>query len=369
MPMDAKKAATLAKLKAAFQKKFGKESVNYYGDDAPPELKRIPSQCLAIDEVTGGGYPLGRIVEIFGGESSGKTTALYHAIAAAQAKYPDRVCGFIDSEQSFDPEYARACGVKVDELMFSQPNNGPEAFGIMQMMIESGFPLIAVDSVAAMVPREEAEEEDFGKSQVGRQAAMMSRSLRKILPVLGHSECVVIFTNQTRDAVGVMWGDPTTTPGGKALKFYASVRLKFTKLKALEEGSGDNKQKVGVRTRVEAVKNKTFPPYRRGEFIITFGKGIDDEAAVFQAIIEMGLVGTKAGGWYTLDGQNIARGLPALHDYYAANPAVYERLKAALRAKTAKPPADAPVSAQADEDGPDPAEDPAAGDLAETGEV
>ncbi|MBQ4479152.1 MAG: hypothetical protein II943_00765 [Victivallales bacterium] len=160
-----------------------------------------------------------------------------------------------------------------------------------------------------------------------------------------------------------------TTPGGKALKFYASVRLKFTKLKALEEGSGDNKQKVGVRTRVEAVKNKTFPPYRRGEFIITFGKGIDDEAAVFQAIIETGLVGTKAGGWYTLDGQNIARGLPALHDYYAANPAVYERLKAALRAKTVTPPADAPVSAPAGEDGPDPAEDPAAGDLAETGEV
>lgn len=332
--MDAKKAATLAKLKAAFQKKFGKESINYYGDDAPPELKRIPSQCLAIDEVTGGGYPLGRIVEIFGGESSGKTTALYHAIASAQAQYPDRVCGFIDSEQSFDPEYARACGVKVDELMFSQPNNGPEAFGIMQMMIESGFPLIAVDSVAAMVPREESEEEDFGKSQVGRQAAMMSRSLRKILPILGHSECVVIFTNQTRDAVGVLWGDPTTTPGGKALKFYASIRLKFTKLKAIEEGSGDNKQKVGVRTRVEAVKNKTFPPYRRGEFVITFGKGIDDEAAVFQAIIDAGLVGTKAGGWYTLDGQNIARGIPALKEYYAANPAVYDRLKAELKTKT-----------------------------------
>ena len=322
MPMDAKKAATLAKLKAAFQKKFGKESVNYYGDDAPPELNRIPSQCLAIDEVTGGGYPLGRIVEIFGGESSGKTTALYHAIAAAQAKYPDRVCGFIDSEQSFDPEYARACGVKVDELMFSQPNNGPEAFGIMQMMIESGFPLIAVDSVAAMVPREEAEEEDFGKSQVGRQAAMMSRSLRKILPVLGHSECVVIFTNQTRDAVGVMWGDPTTTPGGKALKFYASCRLQVQRIGAIKNTAG---QVVGNRTRVKVVKNKVAPPFTEAEFDILYTCGISYEGSVLDAALARGIV-EKRGSWLVFGDDNLAQGSPGTIEYLKANPDVTAKI-------------------------------------------
>lgn len=325
--MDAKKEAILKKIAADLQKKFGKESVNYLGNRDIEPMPRIGSQCIAIDDVTGGGYPLGRIIEVFGGESSGKTTACYHAIAEAQTKYPDKFCALVDSEFSFDPVYAAQCGVNVAELMVAQPDSGTDGFAILQGLIEAGAALVAVDSVAAMVPREEIEEEDFGKSTIGLQARMMSKALRKLTSIIGRYKAIVIFTNQTREKIGVMYGSPETTAGGNALKFYASIRLKFSKIGTIETGTGDNKEKTSVRTRVEAVKNKTAPPFRKAEFIISFGKGIDNEAAFFDAIIERGLVQTKGAGWYSLDGKNIAQGTTKLREYFDNNPEVYNKLK------------------------------------------
>lgn len=325
--MDAKKEAILKKVVGELQKKFGKESVNYLGNGDIEPIPRIHSQCIAIDDVTGGGYPIGRIIEVFGGESSGKTTACYHAIAEAQKKYPEKFCALVDSEFSFDPQYASQCGVNVAELVVAQPDSGTDGFSILQGLIEAGATLVAVDSVAAMVPREEIEEEDFGKSTIGLQARMMSKALRKLVSVIGRYRTIVIFTNQTREKVGVLYGDPSTTPGGLALRYYSSIRLKFSKIGTIETGSGDNKEKTSVRTRVEAVKNKTAPPFRKAEFIISFGKGIDNEAAYFDAIIERGLVQVKGAGWYSIDGKNIAQGTIKLKEYFDKNPDVYNNLK------------------------------------------
>lgn len=205
-----KKEEILKKVVGSLQSKFGKESINFLGNDEIEPIQRIPSQSIAIDEVTGGGYPIGRIIEIYGGESSGKTTACLHAIASAQKMFPDKVCGIVDSEYAFDPVYAVNVGVNVGELAVAQPESGEDGFAILQGMIESGaFSLIVVDSVAAMVPRAEVEEEDFGKSTIGVQARMMSKALRKLTSVIGRYGVVVIFTNQTREKVGVSWGDPT----------------------------------------------------------------------------------------------------------------------------------------------------------------
>lgn len=325
--MDAKKEEILKKVVGSLQKKFGKESVNYLGNDKVEPIPRIHSQCIAIDDVTGGGYPVGRVIEVFGGESSGKTTACYHAIAEAQKQFPNQFCALVDSEFSFDPQYAEQCGVDVAELVVAQPDSGTDGFAILQGLIEAGASLVAVDSVAAMVPREEIEEEDFGKSTIGLQARMMSKALRKLVSIIGRYKSIVIFTNQTREKVGVVYGDPSTTPGGLALRYYSSIRLKFSRMKTIETGSGDNKEKTSVRARVEAVKNKTAPPFRKAEFIIAFGKGIDNEASFFDAIIEKGLVQTKGAGWYSLDGKNIAQGTIKLKEFFEKNPEVYNRLK------------------------------------------
>ena len=308
------------------QKKFGKEAVNYLGNTDIEPIPRISSQCIAIDEVTGGGYPLGRIVELYGGESSGKTTACYHAIAQAQKQFPEKFCGFVDSEFSFDPVYAGNCGVDVANLVVAQPESGTDGFAILQGMIEEGASLVVVDSVAAMVPREEVEEEDYGKGMIGVQARMMSRALRKLTSIIGKYKCVVIFTNQTREKVGLVYGNPETTSGGNALKFYASIRLKLSKIGTIEEGSGDDKQKTSVRTRVEAVKNKTAPPFRRAEYIVTFGKGIDNEAAVFNAIIDRGLIEKRNAGWYIVEGNKL-QGVQKLREFFTANPDIYEKYR------------------------------------------
>ena len=328
--MDKKKEQILQKVVGELQKRFGKESVNFLGNSKIEPIPRIGSQCIAIDNVTGGGYPLGRIIEIFGGESSGKTTTCYHAIAEAQKKFPEKFCALVDSEFSFDPQYASQCGVDVQELVVAQPDSGTDGFSILQGLIEAGASLVVVDSVAAMVPREEVEEEDYSKNTIGLQARMMSRALRKITSVIGRYKAVVIFTNQTREKIGVMYGNPETTSGGNALKFYASIRLKVSKIGTIESGSGDDKEKTSIRTRVEAVKNKTAPPFQRGEFIVTFGKGIDNEAAYFDAIIEKGLVQTKGAGWYAIDGKNVAQGTIKLKAYFEQNPDVYAKLKQQL---------------------------------------
>lgn len=204
-----KKFEMLQKVCSQIQSKYGKESVNFLGNNKVESIPRITSGSIAINKVTGGGYPLGRTIELYGGASVGKTTACYHAIAEAQKAYPDKWCGFIDSEYSFDAEYASAIGVNVAELVVAQPDSGTDGFSMVQAFIEGGASLIVVDSVAAMVPREEVDEEDYGKASVGTQARMMSKALRKLTAVIGKSKCVVIFTNQTREKVGVIYGDPT----------------------------------------------------------------------------------------------------------------------------------------------------------------
>lgn len=482
----AKKFAMLQKVCSEIQGKFGKESVNFLGNNKIEPIPRLKSGSNTIDKITGGGYPLGRIIELFGGESSGKTTACYHAIAEAQKAFPDKWCGFVDSEYGFDAGYAKAIGVQVDELVVAQPDSGTDAFAMVQSFIENGAALVVVDSVAAMVPREEVEEDDYGKSSVGTQARMMSKALRKLTAIVGKSQCVLMFTNQTREKVGVMYGNPTcvtpdtmvelkdidsitmenlflrvgldyknmdkdvtydvsdknikvksfnhktgkneyrkilslvrkddaimhnlvskdgsvllkcsgahrifdkdkkeyfpveqiesgvllsnsgkdipffvkktneivpivdmevegnsnyftngilshnTTSGGKALQFYASIRLKVSKIGIVEEGSGDNKEKTSIRTKFETVKNKTFPPFRVGETEIVFGKGINNEAGVLEEMIESGVI-QKKGGWYAIDGTNVAQGIVNLKQYLADNPSVYEALKVKLNAET-----------------------------------
>lgn len=329
--MDKKKEELLKNVCLAVDKKFGKGSVMYLGDTDIPQIPRVPSGCIAIDTVTGGGYPQGRIVEIFGGESSGKTTSCYHSIAEYQRKFPDQFCALIDSEFCFDAPFAATCGVKVDELMVAQPENGNEGFAILQMLIESGAVLVVVDSVAAMVPREEAESEEY-TNKMGLQARMMSQALRKMTSIVGKYKSTVIFTNQTREKIGVLYGDPTTTSGGNSLKFYASIRLKFSKAGNIEVGPEGNKEKVSIKTRVECVKNKTAPPFKKAEFIITFGKGIDNEAGLFEAILESGLIEKKGGGYMYIDGVKVAQGIPKLKEYFEANPIEYEKLKKKMEA-------------------------------------
>jgi len=204
-----KKMEMLQKVCTEIQKKFGKESVNFLGNNKVEPIPRLTSGSVAIDKVTGGRYPLGRTIELFGGASVGKTTACYHAIAEAQKAFPEKWCGFIDSEYSFDAEYASNIGVNVSELVVAQPDSGTDGFSMVQAFVENGASLIVVDSVAAMVPREEAQEEDYGKASVGTQARMMSKALRKLTAIIGKSKCIVIFTNQTREKVGIMYGDPT----------------------------------------------------------------------------------------------------------------------------------------------------------------
>lgn len=322
-----KKEDILKKVVGTLQDKFGKESVNYLGNEDIEPIQRIPSQSIAIDEVTGGGYPVGRIIELFGGESSGKTTACLHAIASAQKMFPNKVCGIVDSEYAFDPVYAAAIGVNVGELVVAQPESGEDGFAILQGMIESdGFSLIVVDSVAAMVPRAEVEEDDFGKSTIGLQARMMSKALRKLTSVIGRHNVVCMFTNQTREKVGIVYGSPETTAGGSALKFYASIRLKLTKLGTIEEGQGNNKQKTSVKTRVDCVKNKTFPPFRRAEYIVTFGKGIDNEALYMQTILENFVENPSSGNYILLNGEKI-RGVQKVKAYLEENKEMFDRYK------------------------------------------
>lgn len=334
MDAQSKKYEMLSKICSSIQAKFGKESVNFLGNNKIEPIPRISSGSRAIDKVTGGGYPLGRIIEIYGAASSGKTTSCYHAIAEAQKAYPDKWCGFVDSEYSFDAEYAANIGVNVAELVVAQPDSGTDAFGMIQAMIEAGASLIVVDSVAAMLPKEEAEEEDYGKSSVGTQARMMSKGLRKLTAIIGKHQCVVMFTNQTRDKVGVMYGNPETVSGGKALGYYASIRLKISKVGVIEEGSGDNKEKTSVRTRVEAVKNKTYPPFKKEEYVIVFGKGIDNDAGVLDELIENDII-HKKGGWYEYGGVNIAQGLVNLKIWLAEHQEEFEKMKQILLEKDA----------------------------------
>ena len=306
-------ADTLDETLKQIQKLFGKGSVMRLGDRESVDVDAIPSGSLLIDEALGvGGYPKGRIIEIFGPESSGKTTLALHAIAECQ-KNGGRAA-FIDAEHAIDPVYAKNLGVDINELILSQPDNGEQALEIVEMLANSGgVNLIIVDSVAALVPQAELDGE-MGDSSVGLQARLMSKAMRKIAGILNKKECAVIFINQLREKVGVMYGNPETTSGGRALKFYASIRIDIRRTEAIKQGADI----IGNTCRVKIVKNKVSPPFKQCEIDIIYGQGISKEGEILDRAVELGLI-KKSGSWFEYNGNKIAQGRDAAKTYIKEN--------------------------------------------------
>jgi recombination protein RecA len=322
---DRDKALELAL--AQIDKQFGKGSVMRLGDEGRAPVNVIPTGSIALDVALGvGGLPRGRVVEIYGPESSGKTTLTLHAVANAQAA--GGVAAFIDAEHALDPEYAKALGVDTDALLVSQPDTGEQALEIMDMLIRSNaLDVIVVDSVAALVPRAEIEG-DMGDSHVGLQARLMSQALRKITGALHASGTTAIFINQLREKVGVMFGSPETTTGGKALKFYASVRLDIRRIETLKDGT----DAVGNRTRVKVVKNKVAPPFKQAEFDMLYGVGISKEGSLIDVGVEQGIV-RKSGAWYTYDGDQLGQGKENARKFLRENPDVAGEIEKRIKEK------------------------------------
>lgn len=302
------------------QKNFGKGAVMRLGECPPVDVDVIPSGSLLLDEALGvGGYPKGRIIEIYGPESSGKTTLALHAIAECQ-KQGGRAA-FIDAEHAIDPVYAKNLGVNIDELILSQPDNGEEALEIAEMLTNSGaISLIIVDSVAALVPQQEIDGE-MGDNSVGLQARLMSKAMRKLAGVLNKNDCTIIFINQLREKVGVMYGNPETTSGGRALKFYASIRLDIRRTEAIKTGS----DVTGNTVRVKVVKNKVSPPFKQCEIDIIYGEGISKDAEILDRAVELGII-KKSGAWYEYEGNKIGQGRDAAKEYIKVNEDVKEAL-------------------------------------------
>ena len=322
---DKKRAldAAIAKL----EKDFGKGAVMRLGDpSAQVAVETIPTGSLSLDLALGlGGVPKGRIVEIYGPESSGKTTVALHMIAEVQKR--GGIAGFIDAEHALDPVYAKNIGVDIDELYISQPDSGDQALEITETMVRSGaMDIIVVDSVAALVPKQEIEG-DMGDSHVGLQARLMSQALRKLTPVISKSNCVVIFINQLREKVGVMFGNPETTTGGRALKFYSSVRMDVRRIETLKQSG----EMVGNRTRVKIVKNKIAPPFKEAEFDIMFGKGISKEGDILDLAVKCDLV-SKSGAWFAYNGDKIGQGRENAKTYLSEHPEIMEELEQNIRA-------------------------------------
>ncbi len=325
MANEEKKKALDAAI-AKLEKDFGKGTVMKLGDPkAQVAVETIPTGSLSLDLALGlGGVPRGRVVEVYGPESSGKTTVALHMIAEVQKR--GGIAGFIDAEHALDPVYAKNIGVDIDELYISQPDSGDQALEITETMVRSGaMDIIVVDSVAALVPKQEIEG-DMGDSHVGLQARLMSQALRKLTPVISKSNCVVIFINQLREKVGVMFGNPETTTGGRALKFYASIRMDVRRTETLKQ-SGDM---VGNRTRVKIVKNKIAPPSKEAEFDLMFGKGISKEGDILDLAVDCKLV-SKSGAWYAYNGDKIGQGRENAKVYLKEHPEVMEQLEAKIR--------------------------------------
>jgi recombination protein RecA len=322
---DRDKALELAL--AQIDKQFGKGSIMRLGDDGRAPVNVISTGSIALDVALGvGGLPRGRVVEIYGPESSGKTTLTLHAVANAQAA--GGVAAFIDAEHALDPEYAKALGVDTDALLVSQPDTGEQALEIMDMLIRSNaLDVIVVDSVAALVPRAEIEG-DMGDSHVGLQARLMSQALRKITGALHASGTTAIFINQLREKVGVMFGSPETTTGGKALKFYSSVRLDIRRIETLKDGT----DAVGNRTRVKVVKNKVAPPFKQAEFDMLYGIGISKEGSLIDVGVEQGIV-RKSGAWYTYDGDQLGQGKENARKFLRENPDVAGEIEKRIKEK------------------------------------
>ena len=311
---------TLDETLKQIQKMFGKGAVMRLGDRESVDVDAIPSGSLLLDEALGvGGYPKGRIIEIFGPESSGKTTLALHAIAECQ-KNGGRAA-FIDAEHAIDPVYAKNLGVDINELILSQPDNGEQALEIVEMLANSGgVNLIIVDSVAALVPQAELDGE-MGDSSVGLQARLMSKAMRKIAGILNKKECAVIFINQLREKVGVMYGNPETTSGGRALKFYASIRIDIRRTEAIKQGADI----IGNTCRVKIVKNKVSPPFKQCEIDIIYGQGISEEGEILDRAVELGFI-KKSGSWFEYNGNKIAQGRDAAKLYLKENEDVAKEL-------------------------------------------
>ncbi|MDO5768528.1 MAG: recombinase RecA [Psychrobacter sp.] len=326
--MDENKAKALKAALGQIEKQFGKNTIMHLGDDsAILDVDVVPTGSLGLDIALGiGGLPKGRIIEIYGPESSGKTTLTLQAIAECQKQ--GGTCAFIDAEHALDPIYARKLGVNTDDLLVSQPDNGEQALEITDMLVRSGaVDMIVIDSVAALTPRAEIEGE-MGDSHMGLQARLMSQALRKITGNAKRSNCMVIFINQIRMKIGVMFGSPETTTGGNALKFYASVRMDIRRIGAVKDGD----EIVGNQTRVKVIKNKMAPPFRQAEFEITYGEGTNHLAEVIDLGVDIGVVG-KAGSWYSYGDEKIGQGKANSVLYLKENPAIAEEIEAKIRAE------------------------------------
>ncbi|MEF9942048.1 MAG: recombinase RecA [Lachnospiraceae bacterium] len=325
MASDDKQKALEAAI-SKLEKDFGKGTVMKLGDPAAKiSVETVPTGSLSLDLALGlGGIPKGRVIEIFGPESSGKTTVALHMIAEVQKR--GGIAGFIDAEHALDPVYAKNIGVDIDELYISQPDSGDQALEISETMVRSGaMDIIVIDSVAALVPRQEIEG-DMGDSHVGLQARLMSQALRKLTPVISKSNCVVIFINQLREKVGVMFGSPETTTGGRALKFYASIRLDVRRIETLKQGG----EMVGNRTRIKVVKNKIAPPFKEAEFDIMFGKGISREGDLLDLAASIDVI-NKSGSWYAYNGDKIGQGRENAKTYLIEHSEVMNEIEKKVR--------------------------------------
>ncbi len=330
---DSEKLKALEAARLQIEKQFGQGSIMKLGTHQSAQgIEAIPSGSILLDEALGiGGYPRGRIIEIYGPESSGKTTLALHAIAEAQKK--GGIAAFIDAEHALDPIYAKNLGVDIDELWVSQPDNGEQALDIAESLIRSGaVDIIVIDSVAALTPQAEIEGE-MGDAHVGLQARLMSQALRKLAGTLSKSKTILVFINQIRMKIGIMFGNPETTTGGNALKFYASVRLEVRKIETIEKGGDEDA--LGNRVRVKVVKNKVAPPFRRVELEIIFGKGISSSASLLDAAVKYSII-DKKGAWYTWGDEKVGQGRENAKQYLEQNPDMAALIEQAVREKMAQ---------------------------------
>jgi recombination protein RecA len=320
-PSQSEKDKNLEMAMSQIERQFGKGAIMRLGTDEIRKIETISTGALSLDLALGiGGLPRGRVVEIFGPESSGKTSLALHVVAEAQRN--GGTAAFIDAEHALDPIYAKAIGVDIDELLISQPDTGEQALEIADMLIRSGaIDVVVIDSVAALVPRAELEG-DMGDTHVGLQARLMSQALRKLSGTINRSNTTAVFINQIREKIGVMFGSPETTPGGRALKFYSSVRLDIRRIETIKVGT----ESIGNKVRVKVVKNKVAPPFRMAEFDIMFGEGISREGSLIDVAVEHGIV-RKAGAWYTYDGDQLGQGREKAKDYLRNNPELSMQLQ------------------------------------------
>ncbi len=325
--MDEIKKKQLEQAILQIEKQFGKGSIMRLSDSADTNIEVIPTGCLTLDYALGiGGVPRGRIIEIYGPESSGKTTVALHILAEAQKL--GGTAAFIDAEHALDPSYARKIGVNVDSLLISQPDTGEQALDICETLVRSGaVDIVVIDSVAALTPKAEIDGE-MGDNFVGTQARLMSQALRKLTAITNKSKTCVLFINQLRDKIGVIYGSPETTTGGKALKFYSSVRMDIRKADVIKDGSDI----IGSRTRVKIVKNKMAPPFKIAEFDILYGKGINNEGCVLDLAIEADII-QKSGSWYSYKGEKIGQGKENVRQFLIDNPEIFAEIEGIIKTK------------------------------------